>query len=139
MGAALDNAHYIAEGGAPAALPRICAWSVCRAWRDCLTGPPPYHLARLLLEVHGPDQALMRAMRCASATVDRSDLIMEVLGLPQVRADCLDGSALIAAAEAGDVDVARLLLERGEHAAKADCQNGLALIYAARHGHEDLV
>ena len=136
MGAALDNAHYIAEGGAPAALPRICAWSVCRAWRDCLTGPPPYHLARLLLEVHGPDQALMRAMRCTSTAVDRCDLIRAVLKLPGVRADCQDGEALVQASARGCEAVVQLLLGWGEHVPQADCQDGKALFEAAAEGHE---
>ena len=119
---------------------RICAWSVCRAWRDCLRRQPPLdHLARLLLEVHGPDQALLRAVRCTSVAVDRCDLIRAVLALPNVRADCMDGEALIEAAQLGHVDAVRLLLGWNEHAPRANCREGRALVQAAAGGHEAIV
>ena len=125
---------------AAAAIPRICGWSICRAWRDCLRrGPPPDHLARLLLEVHGPDRALIHAVRSTSLAVDRCDLIRAVLGLPGVRADCMEGEALISAAEHGHMDAVRLLLEREEHAPRADCQQGEALVAAASEGHVAVV
>ena len=154
-GAALDNAHHIADEGGPAApaaqqddpaaeqgaaavaaaaaRPRICAWSVCRAWRDCLRGRPPDHLARLLLEVHGSDQALMR---CTSMTVDRCDLIRAVLKLPGIRADCLYGAVLVQASARGCEKVVRLLLGWEEHAPRADCRDGETLVTAAEGGHE---
>ena len=141
-GAALDNPNLILGGGrgaAAAAGPRIGAWSVCRAWRDCLRGPPPDHLARLLLVGHGPDQALMRAVSCNSTAVDRCDLIRAVLGLPGVRADCQGGAALVTAAAAGHTNVVRLLLDWREHAPRADCGNGDASFRAAGGGHEATV
>ena len=150
-GAAPDNAHHIADGDAavaaapPAAIahaarPQICGWSVCRDWRNCLRrGPPPDHLARLLLEVHGPDEALMRALRCTNSAVDRCDLIREVLRLPGVRADCQDGAALFWASARGCEVVVRLLLGWEEHAPRADCQGGWALVSAAGRGHEVVV
>ena len=138
-----NNPHHVVQGrtaaAAATARPRICAWSVCRAWRDCLRGPPPDRLARLLLEEHGPDQALVRAVRCTSIAVDRCDLIRAVLGLPNVRADCMDGGALISAAEHGRMDAVRLLLTWREHAPKANCQDGRALGLAARFGLESVV
>ena len=125
---------------AAAAIPRICGWSICRAWRDCLRrGPPPDHLARLLLEVHGPDQALIHAVRSTSLAVDRCDLVRAVLGLPGVRADCMEGEALISAAGHGHTDAVRLLLEREEHVPRADCQEGEALVAAASEGHVAVV
>ena len=148
-GGAPDNAHHIADGDAaaaaapPAAIahaagPRICGWSICRHWRDCLRGPPD-HLARLLLEVHGPDEALMRAMRCTNIAVDRCDLVRAVLRLPGVRADCQDGAALFQASARGCEEVVRLLLGWKEHAPRADCRDGLALVRAAAGGHEAVV
>ena len=137
---ATPNHDILGGGGAVAAArPRICAWSVCQAWRDCLRGPPPDRLARLLHAVHGPDQALMRAVRCTSTAVDRCDLIRAVLGLPNVRADSENGGALIAAAHNGNVDVVRLLLEWKENAPRADSRDGNALVLAAEGGHEAVV
>ena len=118
---------------------KVCAWSVCRAWRDCLRGPPPDRLARLLLKVHGPDQALERAVCCTSAAVDRCDLIRAVLRLPGVRADCQDGTALVQASARGCQAVVRLLLGWEEHAPRADCLDGRALLEAAEGGHEAVV
>ena len=150
-GAVPDNAHHIADGDAavaaapPAAIahaarPQICGWSVCRDWRNCLRrGPPPDHLARLLLEVHGPDEALMRALRCTNSAVDRCDLIREVLRLPGVRADCQDGAALFWASARGCEVVVRLMLGWEEHAPRADCQGGCPLTMAIAGGHEQVV
>ena len=121
---------------AAAARPRMCAWSICPSWRNCLRGPPPDHLAKLLLEVHGPDQALMHALHCTSTAVDRCDLIRAVLRLPGVRADCEDGAALVQASARGCEAVVCLLLGWGEHAPRANCQDGEALVRAARGGHE---
>ena len=120
--------------------PRICAWSVCKAWRDCLRGPPgqpPTHLARLLSAVHGPEQALFKAVRCFSKAVEPCALVK--LLLKEARADCQQGHALVIAAFYGNPAVARLLLEWPEHAPRADCQDGRALVLAATEGHEAMV
>ena len=155
-GAALDNAHHIAYEGGAAAPPaeqgpaaaaaagvarrRMCAWIVCSAWRDCLRGPPPDHLARLLLEVHGLHGALIRAEKCTSITVDRCALIRAVLKLPGIMANCQDGETLLLWASArGCESVMRLLLGWREHAPLADCQDGMALVSAAEGGHEAVV
>jgi hypothetical protein len=54
------------------------------------------------------------------------------------RADCRDGSALVAAAGGGHEGVCRMLLEWREHAPRADCDDGSALMEAVRKGHEGI-
>ena len=56
-------------------------------------------------------------------------------------ANCLNGEALIKAAENGHLEVVRFLVTEGpeETRALANCQNGEALIQAARNGHLEVV
>ncbi len=84
------------------------AWSVCRAWRDCVREANGQRLARLLVEVHGPEAALIRAVRCTSQVVDGCVLVRQLLeGVPG----------------------------REQDAPLADYQCGRALLVAARGGH----
>ena len=114
----------------------VCAWNVCRAWRDHLRAELP--LAKLLVEVHG-ERAVARAAGCTSMAVDRSDVLVAVLQQPGMRANYQDGWALVVAAHHGHMDAMLLLLERGSDAPRADCWDGDALVVAAYRGHEDIV
>ena len=123
-----------------------CAWSVCRAWRDCLRGPArPEHLARILLDAHGPISAMKRIVSCPSPEELHQPsyccvLLRALLELEDgPMADCGDGAALVHAARLGRIDAVRLLLGWRERAPQADCQNGDALIQAAQGGHAGLV
>ena len=79
----------------------VCAWNVCRAWRDHLRAELP--LAKLLVEVHG-ERAVARAAGCTSMAVDRSDVLVAVLQQPGMRANYQDGWALVVAAHHGHMD-----------------------------------
>ncbi len=109
---------------------------VCRRWRDCMLDCPE-HMAAVLRIIHGPEEALMRAVHCGSQRIDRLALVRAAL--KTARADCQDGYALIRAAANGHEDTVRLLLEWREHAPRADCRDGQALISAAMNGHEVVV
>ncbi len=71
----------------------------------------------------------------------RVEVVRLLLSWPEhaPRADCLDGEALVNAAERGHVDMVRLLLSWPEHAPPADSRNGQALVFAAERGHVEVV
>jgi hypothetical protein len=73
---------------------------VCKAWRTTVSGYD-FHLATTLVEVHGSQEALMRAVK--SKQPNRDAVVRQLLTWPvdAPRADWLDGEPLHAAAEAG--------------------------------------
>lgn len=73
----------------PAPSGRIAAWLVCRDWRDALRGSA-VHLAAALIAAHGPEQALVRAVRCKSAHTQPLALVQEVLRQCGPHLPCLE-------------------------------------------------
>ena len=69
--------------------PTIAAWLVCRGWRDALRGSA-VHLAAALIAAHGPEQALVRAVRCKSAHTQPLALVQEVLRQCGPHLPCLE-------------------------------------------------
>ncbi len=112
----------------------VSALNVSRQWRDSLLLCPD-HMVTVLINKHGPEEALVRAARCERA--DR--LALTRVALRTARADCRDSEALILAAQKGHEDVVRLLLAWKEHAPRANCRDGMALIRAAEGGHVSMV
>ncbi len=120
----------------PAVIIQRSCLDVCRSWRDCFLCSPD-RMAQLLREVHGPEEALIRAAGCTSRTVDQLALLRETL--KTARADCKGGKALVIAAHLGNEAAVKLLLSWPDNAPRADCNGGEALFCAASAGHEAVV
>lgn len=77
---------------------------------------------------------------CSAAAGGHNTIIQVLLTWHKcVRADCMQGWALIRAAEKGHENTVQLLLKWPEYAPRADCREGLALAVASENGHENIV
>ena len=135
----------------------ISASSVCMAWRTSLMDPRGQHLARMLVNHHGPDEALNPLIRAAGCppkivrtashrlsrrTFNSYDLIQTMLVFRNAvspRVHCQAGMAMVSAAQAGNVAVIQLLASYEQNTPSLNELRGVALISAAENGHEGVM
>ena len=119
--------------------------NICTLWPD-LVMKDPKQIIRILIQVHGRKRAMLRAMSCTSASIDRHELVRQLI----VHIECIAGTggkkrlafltaALKEAARCGHESIVRMLLMWHENAPRADCNQGEALMEAASGGHDDVV
>jgi uncharacterized protein YceK len=99
----------------------ISALSVCRTWRESLMDSPA-HLAEWLVGAHGGSR---EAALVAACSLGKEAAARHLLELPEgsPRANCMDGKALVRAAQHGFESIVRLLLDCSRDAPTPDCCN----------------
>ncbi|GAX80239.1 hypothetical protein CEUSTIGMA_g7677.t1 [Chlamydomonas eustigma] len=114
----------------------ITSWSVCRAWRACLLRRHDT-VAHILLSVHQPEEALLRAASCPISHIVDSHALVRYLLCCHPGHDhggIFNSQVLVRAISAGNEDIARTLLEHASSEPAPDSLDDSAFFAAAQFG-----